>query len=605
MSRHSVLTLLLLVFSLFAVQLSASEITLSADKSTLSKNDTVTVEMSVIEDGEGSFSSMPTPHFSDFSVINQSQTSSSSFSFVNGRTSSKKVVTFIYELSPKKIGQLTIPAVTGTLENGKTVHSNSLSFIVTKGVSATVNPLAPVTPPSVNGQKDNGISDEDASSDEDTVSTQTLAPSPQFDAPLSRWEARTGRRYFVRVFVRPLGNKNAWQGMPFEVSYYLYTRRNAISDLNVQQYPTFSNAWVEDVSSPKRLRFKSIQIGNALYDYALMKSYLVIPDRDAETLESTQMIVTIMTGGFFGRTRRVSSIALSVPLHALPDAGNHSDAVFGDFQLTAQNTHLLLNKNHLIDSIVFTAKGCGNIAALDVKLQPVAGLKLFPPDVKTAAHVVGGRYCGTKTFTFMVKGEKKGEYSVKPVSFELFDGTSYRSVSASPVSVTVNEAVVAAESVVSKNRSRHAFEFLPSLPAGVAVYSTGNFTDSLLFRVSVVIPVVVLLSALMIAVIGNVRRKRRGSFARLRDYYLNAVSETTDATVLLNLFYEALHALYSIDLKGARKQDVIELLGEQGEALYRFVRDLQAFAYGGVSTESFDALKSRARNLLTAFGEKR
>ena len=573
----------------------ASSIELNADKTTLAQSDTITLQMILTEDGEGDFIETPFPNLSAFSVLQQNQSSSNSYSFVNGKSSSKKTVTTIYLLAPLKKGKITIHAVRARLKNGKTIRSNSLSFRIGKGISSTANPL---TSNSTKTETEN--SDEDENSENQKESR--LAEAPSFGTPLSKWEART-RRYFVRVFVRPLGSKIPYQGIAFEVSYYLYTKRGAISNIDVPQFPDFKNSWVEEIEKPSRLAFHTVQIKNTLYDYALLKRYLVIPDRAAQSLEATQMVVSVASGGFFGRKKKISSIALSIPLAEFPNESEHTDAIFGSFEITPNKTTTTLTEGHLIDSVSFIISGCGSFSAIDLALKPQSGLKIFPPDVKSELTVQNGQYCGKKKVTFMLKGLKKGTYSLEAEQFEQFDGTKYKKVKSEPITIIVDAVAVTKSSVADKKTS-YSFEFLPTLPETVSRYHTGNMIDSLMVKIVIAIPIIALCIALFLLLLSARKRRNRASFLYLQQEFFIAIDNATNATDLINIFYKAFAQLYKTDIKGMRKQQRTE--SDNIAETHGFIQDLQSLIYGGIEENfALSEKKTEAKRLLTAFGAKK
>lgn len=590
----------MLAIALSSVILFASSISLVAEMTELTQNDRVTVQMEVVEDNEGDFKNIPMPHFSAFTLLQQGESSSRSVSIVNGSMTSKTVKTYTYLLSPNKQGRITIPPVKATLEKGRVVKSNSLSFRIGKAVSSTANPLAPAQNSATQTQSD----DEIESDDDEQEDALELATEPNFATPLSKWEARN-RRYFIRVFVRPLGSQTPFQGMTFEISYYLYTRRGAVGNIDVPQFPAFKNSWVEEAEKPTRLSFKSVQIKNSLYDYALLKRYLVIPESSVKTLEATQMIVAVAGRGFFARQKNISSIALSIPLVTPEDAASHKDAVFGSFTVIPSKLKISLTAGHLIDSLSYTISGCGNFSALDLALKPHGGLKIFPPDVKSEAEIQNGQYCGEKTFTFMLKGLKKGSYSLELEPFEQFDGSEYKRVSGEAVAVDV-EAVAITKSSVASEKEKHSFEFLPTLPKSVVTYKTGSIFNSLLVMALVLLPTGALLVALLMLLFSA--RTRRNKASRLyRQKQLFAKIDAADsATELLNRFYEAFSEIHTIDLKGIRKQELEQNMGDDASSVYLFIESIQSLIYSGQEKkELLSQQKEAAKKEIVSFGVKK
>jgi hypothetical protein len=205
----------------------------------------------------------------------------------------------------------------------------------------------------------------------------------------------------------------------------------------------------------------------------------------------------------------------------------------------------------------------------------------------------------------MIKGLKKGTYSLEVEPFEQFDGTQYQTVASEPVKVTV-EAVAVTKSSVAKEKTRHAFEFLPSLPAHLAVYHIGNMMNTPLVQGVVALPIVALLFALMILLFSARKRRNRESKLYRQNQLFAKIDKATDATELLNRFYEAFVEMHAIDLKGIRKQELELRIGNEADKIYEFTQTIQSLIYSGNQQhETLSEQKKEAKKQLISFGAKK
>ncbi len=563
--------------------LSGAEVRLAADRMSAAVGEMVTVTLSAVEGSGETITEVREPSFDGFEIEHRGESSSSSISIINGRISSQKEETYTYILRPTRPGVYTIGPAVAVLKRGGEVKSNILRITVVGSGSVPVPqvPSSPGTGPAP---------------DEDRAASGG-GESGLF-APLSAWERQT-ERFFVRVVVSP--EKPIHRGEPVIVSYYLFTQKNLISDLSFYRLPSFENAWSDEIASPKKLSFSRTNIGGSVYDYALLKQYLLVPSPKAERLAATQMILDIVTGGFFDmRKRSLSSIALDLPLEPLPDGSRHPTGIVGDFTLTQKKTTLTLDAQKPLDTITYTIEGCGNLQNLEISLPDVPGIKIFAPDVKEERRVENGRLCGTKTFSFMVKGQSEGTATIPAPSFDCWDREKgWQAVTGKPVAVTVR-GVATEEQSTAEKRKKVRYELLRELPAGVVVHDLSPLTARSWFRILLLVPVsllVLTLLGLLVRAFIIGRRARRAFAVR---QWEERVAAAGDPSVLLNTYYDAVTALSGIGIRGIRKSELEKSLPGRAEAFLELASDIQAAAYGG--TGDLPTLKTRAIEMIRLIG---
>ncbi|HOB70406.1 MAG TPA: BatD family protein, partial [bacterium] len=245
MNKFSIVHKFLILFALLAISnsISAQSVTLSTDSSVVSAGEV----FRFILTAEGSFDSIIEPDLSNFDVDNRSESQSSSISIINGKMESSKSINYTYFLRAKKAGVFKIGPASVKLKNGRKKDSNIVTVTVT-GSSA-------------------GSSDQ--TEGEDSKSGENPEPTANsLLAPLTTWEKRTPN-HFIRAVVSPAGE--VYEGEPVVVKYYIFTKPNAISDLNFYKTPSFENCWKEE-KNESRLSFKRGAIDGNVYDYGLLKT---------------------------------------------------------------------------------------------------------------------------------------------------------------------------------------------------------------------------------------------------------------------------------------------------------------------------------------------
>ncbi len=133
-TRYATYSSVILFFSMLLYSLSAGAASLSStvNRNTLSTNETLTLTVTSDEQVNASLLDL-TPLTQDFQVLNSSPQSSTSFSSVNGRTTTVASTVWTITLVPKREGSLVIPAlkvnnaeskaITVTVDNSKQVNS--------------------------------------------------------------------------------------------------------------------------------------------------------------------------------------------------------------------------------------------------------------------------------------------------------------------------------------------------------------------------------------------------------------------------------------------------------------------------------------------------
>lgn len=540
---------------------------------------------------EGSFDSIEEPDFANFTVENRSQSQSNSISIINGKFEKKSSITYSYALRAEKAGVFEIgPAALKV--KGKTIKSNKVTITVTgQGNSRTGG-----------NASGNANANQNAQTDEQNNENYYEKRASSLMSPLSEWEKKTPD-YFIRTVINPANDLYA--GEPLSVSYYLFVKPNSISDVNPYKFPVFENCW-KDEKAETRLNFKRISIDGKVYDYAPIKTYILIPDGTTGTIEGTQMIMDVIIGSFFS-TRKVtiSSIGVKVPLKPMPEKDMHKNGVFGDFNVSADKESVTLDKDNMLETLTFSIKGCGNFQDAEIALESNPNLKIFSPEITSSVSVTPKGYCGTKTYKFMVKGLKKGETSIKVKAFEFFSRENgWQKPDLAEIRVNVKETS-GVEEDEEKTSAAHSFELLKELPANVKKYEISPLTEKTWFRLAILIPFAIVLAAFIIRMKVKMRSYRALSTGAKMNKWKNKIINAKDSVELLNDFYDALEDLYGIKIKGERINSLKQKYNGKIDEITDFIRKIEQISYSGMSNANVEELKNEAVKLLEPRGLKK
>ena len=537
---------------------------------------------------EGSFDSIEEPDFSGFTVENRSQSQSSSISIINGKFEKKSSITYSYALRAEKAGVFEIgPA--SLKAKGKTIKSNKVTITVTGSGNSGSNGNA----------SGNVNTNQNVQTEEQNNENYYEKRASSLMSPLSDWEKKTPD-YFIRTVINP--QNDLYAGEPLTVSYYLFVKPNSISDVNFYKLPVFDNCW-KDEKAETRLNFKRLSIDGKLYDYAPIKTYILIPDGTTDMVEGTQMIMDVIIGSFFS-TRKVtiSSVGVHVPLKPMPEKDDHKNGVFGDFTVSADKKSLTLDKDNMLETLTFSIKGCGNFQDAEISLEDDPNLKIFSPEINSSVSVTPKGYCGTKTYKFMVKGLRRGETTLKVKPFEFFSrDKGWQKPDLAEIKVIVKE-VAGVEDDSVQEREAHSFELLKELPVNVKKYEISPLTDKKWFRLAILIPFAIMLAAFVIRMKYTLRSRHALSMSAKTGKWKDKIKNSKDCTELLNSFYDALEDLYGIKVKGERINALKQKYGEKTDRITDFIRNIEQISYSGMSTSDILPLKDEALKLLDPRG---
>jgi len=356
----------------------------------------------------------------DFTLVwGPQKGSSTSVSIVNGKTTRSSQTSYTYILQAKKTGTFTLAPASATVK-GDEIHSRSVQVTVVEGND---NAAA-----SQGGQTGGG------------AAQQQARPSASAD----------NGELFLRL---NLSKREAVVGEPVTATLKIYQRAN-LTGFEDARFPKFSGFWSQEVDTPQSIEFQREQLGDKMYNAAVLRRWVLIPQKaGALTIDPAEIVCLVnvrtarpRTGSIFDdffendyvtQRQRVSTPAVTVKVAALPGGApaGFSGAV-GQYSISAKLSKDAL-KTHDAASLVVTVTGKGNVSL--VEAPEIA----FPPDfevydVKATTSTDKSGTNGSKTFEYPFIPRSPGEFSLAPVKFAYYDVNAHRYATAATDSLRLS-----------------------------------------------------------------------------------------------------------------------------------------------------------------------
>lgn len=341
---------------------------------------------------------------------------SSSIQIINGKTSKSSQTTFSYVLRPMKVGKFTLPRARATV-NGKEIVSKEETVEV-------------------------------------VGSQQSQSQQPAQSQPQSTQQPAVSQRSGSDIILAlDLSRTNVVVGEPVIATITLYTRSD-IAGFESAQFPDFNGFWSQEQASATNVEFSRATYNGQIYNAALLKKYMLIPQQTGTlTINPAEIVclVNIRTApsgnsifdGFFDSIttvrQKVVSRSVKVNVSPLPKGAPESfGGGVGEFTISAKMNKDSL-KTHEAASLIVTIAGKGNISLIqapDVKLPP----DMEAYDTKTSDKVDAGGYSGSKTYEYPFIPRSWGDFVIPPVRYSYYDVESSKYVTLQTDSIAFHVA---------------------------------------------------------------------------------------------------------------------------------------------------------------------
>jgi len=354
--------------------------------------------------------------------------SSTSIQIINGKRSTSHQTTFTYILLPKSKGTFTIPAASATLDGERISSSPTSIQVVTDASSGAAQS---------SGGSQGGSSQSSGSSSQGAVTSGEIS----------------GSDLFLRL---SLSRSEVVMGEPITATLKLYQRVN-IAGFENAKFPTFNGFWSQETYSPTNIEFKRESFDDKIYNTAVLRSYVLIPQQSGTiTIDPAELVCLVnvrvnstSTGSIFDsffqddyRTirKRVTTNSVRVKVNPLP-AGQPASfgGGVGSYTISSRLTSNEL-KTHDAASLVVTVSGRGNVSLLE------APKVSFPPDfevydTKTTENTdksTGGT-SGSKSFEYPFIPRSHGDFTIPSIEYSYYDVNSgqYVTLRTEPMDIKV------------------------------------------------------------------------------------------------------------------------------------------------------------------------
>lgn len=327
-----------------------------------------------------------------------STSTSQSYQYINGRTSSQKTVDYSFVYKAGAAGEYTIPSATIQVD-GKTYKTEPLTFKVIPADNSQSGD---------NGQ--GGVRVDDAS-------THTSDKS-------------VGKE---DVFVRIIPSRTTvYEEEPIECVIKLYTKYQIGSFLPVSQ-PNFDGCLIDEVSVQPSLNEIEHYNGQN-YMTAVLKKVLVFPQKSGQLkFNSGKYDITVVqyervSGGFFStnvpveKEIHVAPGDLTVNVMPLPTPQpNGFTGAVGQFSLDSKLSSENLRTNEAA-SMTITISGVGNIRYVKApEIDFPADFEQYSPRNDIDANITGNNVKGKLTTEYTFVPQTPGDYMIPLSEFVYFD----------------------------------------------------------------------------------------------------------------------------------------------------------------------------------------
>ena len=354
--------------------------------------------------------------------------SSTSVQIINGKVSKSSQTTYTYILLPEKTGSFSLPAAVAKIKGREIVSRRAQVEVVADGSSQPRQ--------------------QQAAPDRQEGSSSSQASSQSED-----------------IFMRfNLSRSKAVLGEPVNATLKLYKRANIVGFENAR-FPSFNGFWSQETESPSNIEFKREQVGDKIYDVAVLRRWVLIPQKAGSlTIDPAEIVCLVNVKNSSPRAgrsifdaffeddyvtvrKRVVTSPVTVTVSQLPaGAPDTFKGGVGDFTVSASLSRDSL-KAHDAASLVVTLSGKGNISMLEApKIN-------FPPDfevydVKTTQKTDKSGTSGTKTFEYPFIPRSSGDFTLSPVAYSFYNIGSHRysTVKTDSLRIHVERSAVAAAS---------------------------------------------------------------------------------------------------------------------------------------------------------------
>jgi hypothetical protein len=376
-------------------------------------------------------------------LMGPSPSTSRSYSFVNGKSTSAVSTTYTCIMMPKKEGAFELEPATIKIGNSE-YKSNKV----------TINVLPQDQTPQAQGSGG-------AQPQREGGNNQTADPGV------------SSENIFMRMIV---SDRNVYEQEGFLVTFKLYSLVD-ITAIDNAKFPEFEGFLAQDVElNNKQLVLENYNGRN--YHTLMLKQTVLYPQRPGKIEIGKGMVRAIIrvrnqsrSRGFFDSFFDYQDVAkelftppVTIDVKPLPTGkpASFSGAV-GSYTMSSNINRTELKTNEAV-TIKLTIKGNGNIKLLkNPEVKFPNDFEIYDPVVNNNIQVTAAGANGTKTIEYMAIPRYAGDFEIPAINFSYFDtkADAYKTLSAGPFKLYVGKGEETPDApVISNYTGRENVRFL-------------------------------------------------------------------------------------------------------------------------------------------------
>ncbi len=381
-----------------------------------------------------------------------SRSQSSSFSIVNGKTTSSSSVTFTYTLTTNQAGTFHIPAAT-VVSDGKSVKSASPQITVLPSGNGGGG---------AQGQAGQGQG-QNHSSQADRMRMQDAG------------DKITGKDIFIAVTA---SKKRVFEQEAVLLTYKLYTLVN-VSEMTGKM-PELDGFHVQEINRQRQPELKMEHYNGRNYGTVVWSQYVVFPQQTGELkipeIKFEAVVVqqnrnidpfdAFFHGASMMTEVRKTVMAPAVILHVdplpTPKPANFSGAV-GKFSVTSTLTPQQLKANDAT-TLRLVVNGTGNMKLMNApEVQWPKDFERYDPKSEDKTKIGATGSSGSMVFDYIAVPRHQGKFELPPVEFCYFDPDSkeYKTLNTEGYTIDVEKGK-GSSNTAAQNYSKEEIEMLNS-----------------------------------------------------------------------------------------------------------------------------------------------
>lgn len=395
------LTVLLCLLAITAVQVVAQSLTIQAPSS-IPAGQSFRVKF----EADGRAKNFTPPSFKGLSVLSgPNQSSSSSFSMINGKTTSAVSTSFNYVIRADQEGRVTIGPASCVID-GKKVSSQSFTIQVTKA--------------DPNANRSQSRSNNNSGAQQQPATATTI----------------DNNTLFARASV---SKSNPYQGEEVIITYKIYTQVS-LQQYQIDKLPGNKGFWSEDLSEGKSIQLSQENVNGRNYQVAeIRRGALYAQETGQLTIEPLKLDVLAVvpvqrrrTGTiwdlfddpFFNQGQAVkkslTTNGIKIKVKPLPTPPDNYYGGVGNFQVKSSIDHTEVKANEAI-TYTITISGRGNLSLLEApQLTFPKVFEVYEP--KITDNIVRGDngLSGSRTFEWVLIPQNQGDYVIPAFTYTYF-----------------------------------------------------------------------------------------------------------------------------------------------------------------------------------------